>query len=449
LTLSGQTLTAAAVDLSGADATGTLNALRFPALTGAVTTAAGSLATTITNDSVTTVKILNANVTTAKIADGAVSTAKIANAAVTFDKIQTMSQQTLLGNKSPATDLAGEITLGAGLQLNSSTGVLSVTIPTSPFTSEAAGLISAADWVIFNGKQNALTNPVTGTGTSGYLTKWNSNATVGASGIFTSGDNTGFGVSSPSAILQLKAGTATAGTAPLKLTAGTNLTTPETGAIEFDGTNLFITNASGRKTISTTDGGGMTSALNSGNIYVGSASNLAAAVAMSGDVTISNTGVTSIGATKVTNAMLGGSIAASKLVGTDIATVGTITSGIWNGSVVGSAYGGAGSVNGILKANGTGTVTAAASGTDYSLVREVTDETGVSSFAAATAGQTSFTLSQSPASTNKIKMYINGIRVSNAAYTVVLATKVLTYIPANNGSYAIIVGDRVQFDYYY
>ena len=193
----------------------------------------------------------------------------------------------------------------------------------------------------------------------------------------------------------------------------------------------------------------MTSALNSGNIYVGSASNLAAAVAMSGDVTISNTGVTSIGATKVTNAMLGGSIAASKLVGTDIATVGTITSGIWNGSVIGSAYGGAGSVNGILKANGTGTVTAAASGTDYSLVREVTDETGVLTIAAATAGQTSFTLSQSPASTNKIKMYINGIRVSNGAYSVVLATKVLTYTPASNGSYAIMVGDRVQFDYYY
>lgn len=44
---------------------------------------------------------------------------------------------------------------------------------------------------------------------------------------------------------------------------------------------------------------------------------------------------------------------------------GTITSGTWNGSVVGSAYGGAGSVTGILKANGSGTVSAASSGTDY------------------------------------------------------------------------------------
>ncbi len=42
----------------------------------------------------------------------------------------------------------------------------------------------------------------------------------------------------------------------------------------------------------------------------------------------------------VTNAMLAGSIAASKLVGTDIATVGTVTAGTWNANKVGLAYGG-------------------------------------------------------------------------------------------------------------
>lgn len=41
------------------------------------------------------------------------------------------------------------------------------------------------------------------------------------------------------ALWHLKAGTATAGTAPLKLTSGTNLTTAEAGAIEYDGTNFF------------------------------------------------------------------------------------------------------------------------------------------------------------------------------------------------------------------
>lgn len=48
-----------------------------------------------------------------------------------------------------------------------------------------------------------------------------------------------------------------------------------------------------------------------------------------------------------------------------ITTLGTITTGTWNGAVIGAAYGGAGTVSGILKANGSGTVSAAVSGTDY------------------------------------------------------------------------------------
>jgi len=44
---------------------------------------------------------------------------------------------------------------------------------------------------------------------------------------------------------------------------------------------------------------------------------------------------------------------------------GTITGAAWGGSVIGSSYGGAGTVSGILKANGSGTVSAAVAGTDY------------------------------------------------------------------------------------
>jgi len=61
--------------------------------------------------------------------------------------------------------------------------------------------------------------------------------------------NFGIGTNSPSAVLHLKAGTASANTAPLKFTAGTNLTTPEAGAMEFDGTNLYFTPSSTRQTV--------------------------------------------------------------------------------------------------------------------------------------------------------------------------------------------------------
>lgn len=47
--------------------------------------------------------------------------------------------------------------------------------------------------------------------------------------------------STPTAYIHMGAGTATAGTAPLKFTSGTNLTTGETGAVEYNGTNLFFT----------------------------------------------------------------------------------------------------------------------------------------------------------------------------------------------------------------
>ncbi len=51
----------------------------------------------------------------------------------------------------------------------------------------------------------------------------------------------GIGITAPTALLHLGAGTATAGTAPLKFTSGTNLTTPESGAVEFNGTHFYGT----------------------------------------------------------------------------------------------------------------------------------------------------------------------------------------------------------------
>jgi hypothetical protein len=74
-------------------------------------------------------------------------------------------------------------------------------------------------------------------------------------------------------------------------------------------------------------------------------------------------------------------------------------------------------------------------------VREVTDEFN------AAASQTSFTLTQSPSAFSKVKMYVNGVRISNTAYSNTGTT--LTYVPASNGSYTLTVGDRIQFDYYY
>ena len=100
--------------------------------------------------------------------------------------------------------------------------------------------------------------------------------------------------------------------------------------------------------------------------------------------------------------------------------------------------------NSFVKTGGTSTQFLMANGTVSSgtpLLTDADDEI------TATAGQTSFTLSQTPSSYTKVKMYINGIRISKTAYTISGTT--LTYVPANNESYTISVSDRVQFEYAY
>lgn len=70
------------------------------------------------------------------------------------------------------------------------------------------------------------------------------NVLAGAGNAAFSG-NVGVGITSPSASINIRAGTATAGSAPLKFTSGTNLATPEAGAMEWDGTRLYITQTTG------------------------------------------------------------------------------------------------------------------------------------------------------------------------------------------------------------
>ena len=61
--------------------------------------------------------------------------------------------------------------------------------------------------------------------------------------------NVGISTTNPTAKLTLGAGTATINTAPLKFTAGTNLTAVENGTVEYDGTNYFASSGGTRYTL--------------------------------------------------------------------------------------------------------------------------------------------------------------------------------------------------------
>jgi hypothetical protein len=65
------------------------------------------------------------------------------------------------------------------------------------------GFLSSTDWTTFNNKQNALTNPVTGTGTTNYLPKFTGSTTIGNSLVFDNGTNVGIGTIIPQRILTI------------------------------------------------------------------------------------------------------------------------------------------------------------------------------------------------------------------------------------------------------
>jgi hypothetical protein len=104
-----------------------------------------------------------------------------------------------------------------------------------------------------------------------------------------------------------------------------------------------VTSVFGRTGVVTAQSGDYSSfylpfSLTPGHIFVGNVSSVATDVAMTGDVTLSSSGVTAIGSGKVTNSMLAGSIAASKLIGSDITTVGTLGTGTYQATPIADAY---------------------------------------------------------------------------------------------------------------
>jgi len=96
--------------------------------------------------------------------------------------------------------------LGTVTSVGLSSATSGVTIGSTPITTSGTitlaiatasgsqnGLLSSTDWTTFNGKQNALTNPVTGTGTSGTLPKFTGSTTIGNSLFTDNGTHGAFG----------------------------------------------------------------------------------------------------------------------------------------------------------------------------------------------------------------------------------------------------------------
>jgi hypothetical protein len=112
--------------------------------------------------------------------------------------------------------LTSQLTGGTVTSVGLSSATSGVTIGSTPITTSGTitlaiatasgsqqGLLSSTDWTTFNNKQNALTNPVTGTGTTNYLPKFTGASTIGNSAIFENGTNVGINTPSPSSYTNL------------------------------------------------------------------------------------------------------------------------------------------------------------------------------------------------------------------------------------------------------
>lgn len=165
------------------------------------------------------------------------------------------------------------------------------------------------------------TAPATGTNKGAPLT----NAEVDAN--FNSLDTAKLEKSGGTMTGTLVLATGSASIAPVKLVAGTNLTTPQAGAVEFDGANLFFTPASTRKTIAFTDSNltGTAAAWTTARTVSFATGDVTGSFSIDGTANVSNVALTIANDSVALGTKTTGNYVATVQAGTGVSTTGAST----------------------------------------------------------------------------------------------------------------------------
>lgn len=297
----------------------------------------------------------------------------ITNQVVTYAKIQNISaNNTLLGRYSSGAGSTQQIALGSGLTLNTSTGILTATGLGGTVTSVSvvsangfAGSVATSTTTPAITISTTITGVIKGNGTAlsvagssdiistlGYTPEniVNKDASGGYVGLtlfkinFKNAANTftSFFVNTNTAArtytFQDRNGTIADDT---DLALKANLASPTFTGVPAAPTASQGNNSTQLATTAYVDTGlatKQTTTLSSGNIWVGSASNLATSVVVFGDITINSSGATTIGSLKVVNSMIANSTIDLTTKVTGILPVGNGGIGIASGTSGGIPY---------------------------------------------------------------------------------------------------------------
>jgi hypothetical protein len=169
-------------------------------------------------------------------------------------------------------------------------------------------------------------------GASTWTQRFQLKGATGDTYLTPNGGKVSVGGITPTAYLHLRAGTATANTAPLKFTAGTNLSSPEDGAIEYNGSHFYATIGSTRYQLDQQSSGGLSDPGGNG-ILARTSLNTTVNRTITGTsnriILTNGDGVSGNPTIDISSSYVGQS---------SITTLGTITTGTWHGTALTSAY---------------------------------------------------------------------------------------------------------------
>nr|MCE2705439.1 hypothetical protein [Terrimonas sp.] len=348
--------------------------------------------------SLATAPVISDNaIISAKIADGTILNADIsATAAIADSKLATISTSGKVSNSA-----------------------------TTATSANTASTIVERD---LNGNFNAGTITASLTGLASLATNLNG-GTVGAIPYQTAANTTGLlsGNTTATKKFLTQTGTGTAAAAPV----WTDIAIADITGTFTDlpsGSTSYINNTTTQQTASFNISGSGTMATNlsvGGTAIITGATTLSALTASKPVFTDANKQLTSAGTLAVENGGTGASTAAAALTNLGAQATANVSTSMSTDASSTTKYPSVSLIKTYVDAK----------------YRDVNDEFS------STVSQTSFTLTQTPLTTSKVRMFINGIRISNTAYAISGTT--VTYYPANNGAYDLGISDRIQFDYQY